>query len=175
MMDKRTIKKRRGELNAKNFPSEKWFIKQLESRNLHIHVERNYPLLNKYFGDFVWIRLRLVVEIDGSSHDKKKDYDDYRDGLLKKNGWDVVRLKYPCKSNELNDFFYTYGMKIKAHIERMDYRKSKRLIKNPPLGITIAKNNNQRLLDNLYERQEKFKLIQLERAKKRPRNVFNRK
>jgi len=90
-MDDETIKKRRDELNSKQFPSEKWFKGVLDSHGIGAY-RRNVCLEKRYFGDFVFRSIRLVVEIDGSSHIGKEDYDFRRDQFLRSRGWRVERI-----------------------------------------------------------------------------------
>jgi very-short-patch-repair endonuclease len=87
--------KRSKELNKKKYPSEMKFIKFLKSTDHFRGVTfvRNYPLLNKFFGDFVCIEKGWVIEIDGNSHEKTNYYDHQRDKMLRRSGWKVLRLK----------------------------------------------------------------------------------
>lgn len=85
--------KRSNQLNSKMFPSEKWFLKLLK-KNKITGFKRNYCLCNKFFGDFVFKREKIVVEIDGKSHDGKEEYDSWRDEKIKKLGYQVIRIKF---------------------------------------------------------------------------------
>lgn len=91
-MDRKTILKRREELNKANFPSEVWFGKRLAMHGIGDY-ERNWPLLNRFFGDFVFIAFKLVIEIDGQSHEGKEGYDRMRDEALRLKGWRVIRIR----------------------------------------------------------------------------------
>lgn len=84
--------KRTRELNHKNFPSEAWFERLLFEHQIG-NYSRNPPLIGKYFGDFVWFSHGIIVEIDGSSHVGKEDYDKKRDEQLTKAGFKVCRIK----------------------------------------------------------------------------------
>lgn len=86
-------KERRNELNRKQFPSEVWFKKKLDARQLRSY-RRNVPLLGRYFGDFVFREKKIVIEIDGKSHNGKEDYDKARDEFLAKHGYRVFRIKF---------------------------------------------------------------------------------
>lgn len=89
--------KKRSELNKNNYKSERVFIEFLnqtyerkrKKKNYRFH--RNYPLLGKYFGDFVY--KDIVIEIDGSSHYGKENYDKRRDYILTQCGYKILRLK----------------------------------------------------------------------------------
>lgn len=119
---KRLLQKRRGELNAKNFPSEVWFLKMLKKRGYDRFL-RNYPLLKTFYGDFVWRRAKVVVEIDGSSHDGKEGYDAWRDRLLSKNGYTVYRIR-------MNDT--DKAMEVLNILEKTEHICREKKKKNPP-------------------------------------------
>jgi very-short-patch-repair endonuclease len=44
--------------------------------------------------DFVFPRRRLIIELDGTHHIKRKDLDDIRDSYLLNRGWTVFRIGY---------------------------------------------------------------------------------
>jgi very-short-patch-repair endonuclease len=52
---------------------------------------RQHPI-GAFIVDFYCAQVRLVIEIDGSSHLDQKDYDDYRTGWLELNGFRVIRF-----------------------------------------------------------------------------------
>lgn len=86
------MRDRRAKLNEANYPSEVWFMGMLNAHGL-TGYERNYPLLTRFFGDFVFIGRKLIVEIDGQSHAGKEDYDKLRDDTLRAHGWRVLRIR----------------------------------------------------------------------------------
>jgi len=93
-----TIKKRRRKLNKAKYKSEIDFEKMLDKNGLNTDLDlcfaKNWPLLNLYFGDFVDIERKIVIEIDGQWHKKKKqkEYDQRRDRALEAHGYKVLRL-----------------------------------------------------------------------------------
>ena len=59
--------------------------------------DKNYIFqyrVNKYSLDFAWPLKRIYIEIDGSQHEKNKNYDNIRDTKLKSLGWTVLRIKW---------------------------------------------------------------------------------
>jgi leucyl-tRNA synthetase len=54
-----------------------------------------------YIVDF-WISCGIAIEIDGSSHDNKKDYDKHRDLVLKQQGILTMRFTNQEVFNNLN-------------------------------------------------------------------------
>lgn len=47
-------------------------------------------ILNHYIVDFYCAKLKLVVEIDGTSHDDKQEYDEHRDNILESYGLKIL-------------------------------------------------------------------------------------
>lgn len=96
------IRRIRYKLNYSNFKSERWFINLL---NDHIKIDtvvyRNFPILNRYFADLFFKDLGIVVEIDGSSHNGKQEYDNHRDLVMIDAGYRVFRCKFLDLENAL--------------------------------------------------------------------------
>lgn len=92
-MSNKMIRERRDQLNRSCFPSEMWFRKALVEAKI-CDFRRNVCLFNRFFGDFVWRSKKLVVEIDGKSHDDKKEYDRDRDAYLAARGYKVIRINF---------------------------------------------------------------------------------
>jgi very-short-patch-repair endonuclease len=57
-----------------------------------LKFRRQYPV-GPYILDFYSAEARLAVELDGSSHDEKQDYDEYRDAHLAQYGLRVIRFR----------------------------------------------------------------------------------
>lgn len=57
---------------------------------LGLHFRRQVPL-GRYYADFACHHPRLVVEIDGPSHDRP-DYDAERDAFMQGQGYRVLRV-----------------------------------------------------------------------------------
>lgn len=64
----------------------KWALKKVG-----IKFKKNLPL-DRFVIDFWFADRLLVVEIDGSSHDNKKEYDDYRQKRIEEYGLKVLRF-----------------------------------------------------------------------------------
>lgn len=92
-MSDEVIKQRRHDLNKKNFPSEVWFEGLLKKNGAQKFL-RNWCLEQRFFGDFVWRSLKIVVELDGASHKGKVEYDHARDSYLRVFGWSVYRIRH---------------------------------------------------------------------------------
>lgn len=66
---------------------------------------RQHPIGERFVLDFAFVELRLAIEVDGVSHNykKQKKVDRMRDNFLHTNDWVVIRV------NE-KDFFNVYKM-----------------------------------------------------------------
>ena len=71
--------------------AEKYLWKAALSRNqMSVKFKRQRPILN-FIVDFFCAELKLIIEIDGNSHYNKGNYDQYRQNLLEKHGYTVIR------------------------------------------------------------------------------------
>src|SRR6476469_8531863 len=55
------------------------------------HWRRQYPI-GPYFADFACAKAKLIVELDGRSHDGRELADTDRDFALKQWGWTTLRV-----------------------------------------------------------------------------------
>ena len=62
-----------------------------QRRMLEYQFLRQRPIGN-YIVDFFCYKLKLVIEIDGESHDRKKEADEIRQNYLEKTGLTVLRF-----------------------------------------------------------------------------------
>ena len=70
---------------------EKFWRELIKNKKAGYQFYRQKPLYH-YIVDFYCAKLKLVVEIDGSSHDGKEEYDESRDDLLK--GYNLIIIHY---------------------------------------------------------------------------------
>ncbi len=72
--------------------SEKKLWKQIRNRQLGFKFRRQH-IIGKYIVDFYCEELKLVIELDGITHDDPKTiaHDIYREAILKRNGHVVLR------------------------------------------------------------------------------------
>jgi len=71
--------------------SEVLLWKELKQNKMGVSFTRQQPIGN-YIADFYCRQKRLVIEIDGWSHDNKYEYDQDRDEYMKKLGIHVLRI-----------------------------------------------------------------------------------
>ncbi|UXX80556.1 DUF559 domain-containing protein [Reichenbachiella carrageenanivorans] len=67
-----------------------------------LQFNRQFPI-DKYIADFVCRKLHLVVELDGRSHDDKKEADRIRDETLAKLGYCTLRIAESDVMHDLNN------------------------------------------------------------------------
>ena len=105
--------------------SEVLFWKQVRAKTFH-HIDFDRQrIIGNYIVDFYVKTLGLVVEIDGSSHDLKQDYDDVRQIYLESLGLIVFRItdfdvrnKLSVVMKELEDFIVRhYGTTPSSKIQ----------------------------------------------------------
>ena len=83
--------------------AEKRIWKSILSREqLNERFLRQRPI-HKFIVDFFCPRLGLVIEIDGSSHFNKGEYDFYREEKLKSLGYTIIRFQEGEVLNQLDD------------------------------------------------------------------------
>lgn len=123
--------KRSNELNDSDFSSEVWFQTYLHKIEQNIKVNRNYPILNKFFADFYIKDMSLVIEIDGNSHDETKDYDQRRDQLFIKRGLKVIRIRHRDHSQAVAAIEFIQSKLISRSIKRIQTHKGKRILIRP--------------------------------------------
>jgi len=72
-------------------PAEKELWKHLRKKQTGVKFKRQ-QVLRGYIADFYSPQAKLVVEVDGSSHKGKKEYDERRDGHLALIGFLTLRF-----------------------------------------------------------------------------------
>ena len=85
------LKTRARELRNKSTLSEVLLWRQIRAKKLGYNFYRQKPLGN-YIVDFYCPALKLVVEIDGSSHNEKQEYDRFRDEFLRTTGLQTIHF-----------------------------------------------------------------------------------
>ena len=125
-MPRFVIKQRKKLLNRSLFPSEKWFSRLLDTMQIRGY-SRNRCIADRFFGDFVFRRIKTVIEIDGKSHDGKEDYDKTRDELITFYGYKVIRIKHNDTAAALKAIEQIKDAQLKKRIFRKNKNKEKAL------------------------------------------------
>jgi very-short-patch-repair endonuclease len=64
----------------------------LSNRKIAGHKFSRQMPVGSYFADFLCREAKLVVELDGHSHDMNQEYDQRRDAFMKADGYRVMRF-----------------------------------------------------------------------------------
>ncbi len=116
------LKERAKALRKQGILSEVLFWKAVKNKQflgLDFHRQK---IIGNYIVDFYCPAIDLVVEIDGSSHDTKAEYDAIRDEYLKNLGLNVIHFKDKRIKKEINSVL----------MELENY--CKKLLNTPPFG-----------------------------------------
>ena len=104
--------------NRKNpTPAEqKLWYKVMQNKRLHnLKFTRQKPL-TEYIVDFYCAELMLVIEIDGDTHARQKEYDKDRTKNLNKHGAEVIRYTNADVLNNLEEVYQDLHKRISARI-----------------------------------------------------------
>ncbi len=81
------------QLRQTQTPAEALLWKSLRDRRLTNYKFRRQHPIDRFVADFACIEAKLIVELDGNSHDTRAEQDAARDEFLWQNGWRTLRVK----------------------------------------------------------------------------------
>ncbi|MEW5985826.1 MAG: DUF559 domain-containing protein [Chloroflexota bacterium] len=73
----------------------------LRDRRLGGYKFRRQHPIGRFIADFFYAEVRLVVELDGRSHDLQLEYDEERTAWLQANGYHVLRFTNQMVTQDL--------------------------------------------------------------------------
>lgn len=79
-------------LRKNQTPTEKILWEIIRNKQLGGFKFRRQHIIGVFIVDFVCIRAKLVIEVDGRIHDFQKDYDEARTMYLNTEGFEVIRF-----------------------------------------------------------------------------------
>lgn len=81
------------EMRRESTPAEKALWQMIRGHALGVHFRRQHPI-GDYIADFICIKKKLVIEVDGKYHDNpvQQKYDDSRSNYLVSQGYDILRF-----------------------------------------------------------------------------------
>jgi very-short-patch-repair endonuclease len=104
--------------------NEESIIEILKMNEYHLGEDyvRQHPIASLYVIDFAFINEQIVIEVDGTNHDTKKQMkkDRSRDFYLRSNGWVVIRIA--DRNFQKNPAFFRYLIKEIVEERREQYR-----------------------------------------------------
>jgi adenine-specific DNA-methyltransferase len=65
----------------------------LRDRRLEGYKFRRQHPIDRFVADFACINSKLIIELDGNSHDNRQERDEARDEHLKSQGWQTLRVR----------------------------------------------------------------------------------
>jgi very-short-patch-repair endonuclease len=72
--------------------AEKMLWKQLKGKKLKGYDFHRQKPVENFIADFYCYALRMIIEVDGSSHNEKRNYDEIRQRRLEELGFTVLRF-----------------------------------------------------------------------------------
>ena len=94
-------------------PAERLLWRHLARSQLSAKFSRQMPL-GPYFADFLCRELRLVVELDGFSHEARVEYDARRDAWMKAQGYRVLRFGNAMVLREIDEVVAAIALEIET-------------------------------------------------------------
>jgi len=144
----------RAKLNNSNFKSELWFIELLKKHiTFEVTLYRNFPVLNRFYLDFLFKEVNIGIEIDGASHFGKEEYDKKRDELLKKAGYLIYRINHndECSAMEI---IYIINQHISKTIKKV-----------------IERNKTEKIIISRKRKEKRYFKSEVKKQVKRTKNA----
>jgi len=101
------LRERAKELRKSKNLSEVLMWRQLNKQKFKGYDFDRQKIIGNFIVDFYCVDCRVVIEIDGNSHDEKKEYDCERDFFLRGLGLTVIHITAGDVINRLNDVMLT--------------------------------------------------------------------
>jgi very-short-patch-repair endonuclease len=129
----RFVKEFKDDLKKNPTQAEQVMWEQLRNKKTGHKIRRQH-IIDDFIADFVCLRKKLVVEIDGEIHLKQKEYDDYRTARLGELGYEVIRFT----NQEVFENAELVTSKIKEKLdEKLDFQLGDAAPLNLPKGETL--------------------------------------
>tara|TARA_R110002050_G_scaffold110892_1_gene223559 strand:- start:61081 stop:61536 length:456 start_codon:yes stop_codon:yes gene_type:complete len=104
------------ELRNNSTLSEIVLWQKIKGKALGVEFHRQVPI-NEFIVDFYCHEIQLAIEIDGSSHDNKYDYDCRRQGILETKGVEFIRFEDIAVKKELFSVLLALESKVEQLIK----------------------------------------------------------
>ncbi len=121
------------ELRKKGVLSEALLWNYLKGRKLRGYLFTRQKPIGNYIVDFFCSKLKLVIEIDGVSHDGRYDYDEEREKYLKSLGLKILRFNDTDVKKDIRNVL----IGIEGWIERKE-----KGVNNPLTPLTKGERHN---------------------------------
>ncbi|BCM89994.1 putative protein [Abditibacteriota bacterium] len=113
---KKTVRAR--ELRRDMTPFERKLWQMLRDHQMEgFHWRRQHPI-GPYIADFACVAAKLIVELDGNSHDGRENEDANRDAALRELGWRTLRIPNCDLMRDSENVWATTA----SHLPNTDYQ-----------------------------------------------------
>jgi len=168
MHDYRKVKSRIIKLNKSCFKSEIAFqyLIEIGQEFKENTFYCNYPIANLYYGDFVDIKKRLVIEIDGDTHNcpKQKKRDRIKKDVIEGLGFKIIRFTNEEILSKVNDdLILAYSKKNKALMKKVKNIKIVKVFKT--IKNKKLKFDKDKEIKAKWAKKDKTVIIKKENAK----------
>ena len=116
------LKERAREMRNNSTKGEIKFWSELLRKNQTGYQFNRQKIIGHYIVDFYCAKLKLVIEIDGMSHDNKKEYDEHRNEILESYGLKVLHFN---DQDVQNNFWFVeklFKEQFAKRIEELDLK-----------------------------------------------------
>ncbi|PQV63837.1 Very-short-patch-repair endonuclease [Abditibacterium utsteinense] len=117
MLHPKTIRAR--ELRRNQTPAEAALWKLLRAHQLNGFGFRRQHPIDRFFADFACPAAKLIVELDGASHNERMEQDSVRDAHLNQLGWTTLRFS----NRELSDHSEGVWLEIERTLKSANPQK----------------------------------------------------
>ena len=107
------IMRRAGELRKEAPPAEQKLWAYLRGNKVDGVNFRRQHALGNYIADFVAIKKKLIVELDGSQHLQQETYDNERTNYFASLGYKVIRFWNDAVMNDINGVIRVIQMELR--------------------------------------------------------------
>ena len=107
------IMRRAGELRKEPTPAERKLWAYLRGDKLDGVNFRRQHAIGNYIADFVAIKKKLIVELDGSQHLQQAPYDAERTRYFESVGYKVIRFRNTAIMNDINGVIRAIQMELR--------------------------------------------------------------
>lgn len=108
-----------GQLRKNPTPAERKLWAALRNDQLGVNFRRQHAI-GTYIPDFVCIKKKLIIELDGSQHLEQAEYDAERTKFLESQGYKVIRFWNNAVMNDINGVISAIQFALEDRAEKAD-------------------------------------------------------
>jgi 5-methyltetrahydrofolate--homocysteine methyltransferase len=90
--DVRKLKSLSRTMRKESTAAERKLWKRIPRKHVHGVKFRRQPIIDQYIVDFCSPSIRLIIEVDGPTHENTREADRFRQSILETYGFEVVRF-----------------------------------------------------------------------------------